>query len=193
MHHSNLFCFFLKTSFSCTALNCATDDPPLTWSDRAEIFTIDASNYPPEVVLGIFISDHPIRIYRVLNSKNPVLARTFRYFFSKKKESEIFEKAQNYLWDIVVGIPKKIFSSIGQNLIGVYRGKLEIRDFQKTPENFRKASRKIFSSNTCLVFLGVLYVVKISARSAEPSWRSRNQQKEGGVPLKTLSLQSLWD
>ncbi len=93
MHHSNLFCFFLKTSFSYTALNCATDDPPLTWSDRAEIFTIDASNYPPEVVLGIFISDHPIRIYRVLKSKNPVLARTFRYFFSKKKRKWDFWKS----------------------------------------------------------------------------------------------------
>jgi hypothetical protein len=97
IHYSNLFCVSLKTSFWRTALNCATYDPPVTWSDWAEIFTIDTWKYPPEVELGVFISDLPIRIYRVLKARNPVLARTFRYFFYKKKESEIFEKAQNYL------------------------------------------------------------------------------------------------
>jgi hypothetical protein len=137
IHCSCLFCVFLKTSCSYTELNCATDDPPLTWSDRAEIFIIDTSKYPPEVKLKIFISHLPNRIYRVLKARNPVLARTFRYFFLQKKVSEIFEKAQNYLWDIVVGIYKKIFSPIGANLIGVYRGKVNTVENQSFPENIQ--------------------------------------------------------
>ncbi len=115
IHCSNLFYVFLKTSFSCKAPNCATYNLPWTSSDRAEIFTTDTLKYPPEVESGVLISDVSIRIYRVLNVKNFVLAKTFTYFFYKKKESEIFEKAQNYLWNIVVGIPKKIFSPIGQS------------------------------------------------------------------------------
>ena len=51
----------------------------------------------------------------------------------------------------------------------------------------KKFSKKIFSSNTCLVILEALSVVKISARSAEPSSRSRNGQKRGGgVPLRVI-------
>jgi len=43
-----------------------------------------------------------------MQARTPVLPRTFKYFFYKNKESEIFEKAQNYLCDIAVGIYKNI-------------------------------------------------------------------------------------
>jgi hypothetical protein len=107
IHCSNLFYVFLKTSFLCKAPNCDTGNHPLTSSDRAEIFTKDTLKYLPEVESAVLISDVSVRIYRVLNVKNFLLAKTFTYFFYKKKESEIFEKAQNYLWDIVVDTPKQ--------------------------------------------------------------------------------------
>ncbi len=57
----------------------------------------------------------------------------------KKKESEIFEEAQNYLWDVSLGARKKIFSSIGSDLMGVARGKMKIPEkrnvFEKPTKN----------------------------------------------------------
>jgi hypothetical protein len=84
-------------SFLCKAPTCVKYNLPLTSSDRAEIFTTDTSKYRPEVESAVLISDASIWIYRGLNIKNLFLAKTFTYFFYKKKESEIFEKAQNYL------------------------------------------------------------------------------------------------
>jgi hypothetical protein len=81
IHCSNLFYFFLKTSFLCKAPNCDTGNYPLTSSDRAEIFTTDTWKYPPEVESAVLISHVSIRIYRVLNLKKLVLAKTFTYFF----------------------------------------------------------------------------------------------------------------
>ena len=69
-------------------------DHPLTSSDRAEIFNRDTSDYPPEVKSAVFISAYAIWIHRVLITKKPGLAKTFFY---KKKESEIFKKAENNL------------------------------------------------------------------------------------------------
>ena len=89
--------FFSKTSFSPKRLIVTRTTPPLTSSDRAEIFTTDTLKYSPEVESAVLVSHLFIRIYRVLNVKNLVLAKTFTYFFYKKKESEIFENAQNYL------------------------------------------------------------------------------------------------
>jgi len=88
----NLFYVFLKTSFSCKAPNCATYNLPLTSSDRAEIFTTDTLKYPVEVKSGVLISDVSIWIYRVLNVKNFVLAKTFTYFFIKKEKVRYLEK-----------------------------------------------------------------------------------------------------
>ena len=110
IHWSNLFYVFFKTSFSCKAPNCATYNRPLTSSDRAEIFTTDTLKYSPEVKSAVLVSDVSIRFYRVLNIENLVLTKTFTYFFHKKRESEIFGKAQNCLWDIVVGISNRVFS-----------------------------------------------------------------------------------
>jgi hypothetical protein len=72
IHCSNLFYVFLKTSFLCKAPNCDMGNHPLTSSDRAEIFTKDTLKYLPEVESAVLISDVSV-------------------------ESEIFEKAQNYL------------------------------------------------------------------------------------------------
>ncbi len=83
---SNLFCVFLKNGFSSNALNCATDDLPLTLSDRAEVFTTDTSNYSPGVKLTVFVFDIFIRIYRLLKVKNQVLAKTLTYLFIKKRK-----------------------------------------------------------------------------------------------------------
>ncbi len=60
------------------AFNCATDDLPLTSSDRAEIFTTDTSNYSSEAKLAIFVSDNSIRILRI--------------FFIKKKKVRFLKK-----------------------------------------------------------------------------------------------------
>jgi hypothetical protein len=114
IHCSNLFCVFLKTSFSWKAFDCATYNPSLILSDRAEIFTTNTLKYSPEVKSAVLIFDQPIRIYRVFKPTNPGFWKTFPYFFNQNKESKTFEKAQFYLWDIVVGISRKIFSPIGQ-------------------------------------------------------------------------------
>jgi hypothetical protein len=52
--------------------------------------------YPAEVESAVLISDVSIRIYRDLNVKNFVLAKSLRIFFIQKEASEMFEKAQNY-------------------------------------------------------------------------------------------------
>jgi len=88
----NLFCVFLKTGFSCRAPNCATYNLCLTSSDRAEIFTTDTLKYSPVVESADLISEVSIRIYRVLNVKNLVLAKIFKYFFYNNKKKVRFLK-----------------------------------------------------------------------------------------------------
>jgi hypothetical protein len=89
-----LFWVFLEIGFSCKALNCAQHNPPLTLSDRAEIFITDTLEVGPEVKSAVFNLDPSIGIYRVLKTKTLI---HLRIFFIKKEESEIFKKAQNYL------------------------------------------------------------------------------------------------
>jgi hypothetical protein len=86
IHCSNLFYVFLKTSFLCRSPHCVTYDPPLTSSDRAEIFIANILNYRPEIESTVLISDVPILIYRVQNTENLVLAKTFTYFLYKKNK-----------------------------------------------------------------------------------------------------------
>ena len=74
--------------------------------------------------------------------------------------------------------PRKIFSPIGQNLIGSSDVRMKTCRKSKLPKT-------IFSSNSCLVILDALSVVKISAQSALPSSSSRNcQKREERVPLR---------
>jgi len=61
-----------------------------------------------------------------------------RIFYIKKEESKIFENAQNYLWPIVMGTWKKIFSPIGQDLIVVFLGRMKNQKFSKNHEKPRK-------------------------------------------------------
>jgi hypothetical protein len=100
IHGSNLFCVFLKTSFSCTAPNGVKYNPPLTSSDRAEIFTTDTLRYLPELKSTVLISDARIQLYRILKVRKSVLAKTFGYFFYKKKKVRSLEnlKATSEIW-----------------------------------------------------------------------------------------------
>ncbi len=141
----NLFYVFLGISFSCKALNCATCKPSLTLSDRAEIFIKDTLKYPPEVKLTVFIPDDCMRIYRVLKARNSVVTRIFKYSFYKE-ESEIFEKAQNYLWHVTIGNCKKFFSPIRQNLIGFFLSRMKN---QRLSKKRQKPLRKSFLQ-TCV-------------------------------------------
>jgi len=59
-----------------------------------------------------------------LKSQTRFWQKPFTYFCYKKKESEIFQKAENYLRDIVAASTKKIFSQIGQNLTDTPSGKV---------------------------------------------------------------------
>ena len=54
---------------------------PLTLSDRVEIFTIDTSKYPPEVIFAIFISDPSFRIYKVFESQEVGSSKNLSVFF----------------------------------------------------------------------------------------------------------------
>ncbi len=65
---------------------------------------------------------------------------------------------------------------------------MENRNLKKNSKNFLK---NFFSSNTCLIILGALSVVKISARLDLPSSISRKVQKEGGGTLKNKDLSYL--
>ena len=92
------FAFFSKTDFSYKSHDCAKDNPPLTSSERAEIFTTDTLGVGPEVKSAVFNLDLSIQIYRGLKDETLSWPSTFRSFFViEKEESEIFENAQNYL------------------------------------------------------------------------------------------------
>ena len=57
------------------------------------------------MILTVVISDVSTQIYRVLNSRNLVLAKAVYVVFSvEQKESEILEKVKNCLLGIVPGI-----------------------------------------------------------------------------------------
>ena len=57
------------------------------------------------MILTVVISDVSTQIYRVLNSRNLVLAKAvYVVFFVEQKESEILEKVKNCLLGIVPGI-----------------------------------------------------------------------------------------
>jgi len=153
-------------------------------SDRAEIFTTDTLEVGPEVKLTVFNFDLSIRIYRDLKTRPHPRQVLLRIFIIKKEESEIFENAQNYLWRVTIGNCTTIFSRIGQNLIGVFLGRMKNPRFSKNRQKKPKTPGKNFSSNTCPIILDVLFVVKNSIDSVAPSSRFENRQKEGGgVPL----------
>ncbi len=97
----------------------------LNLSDRAKFFATDTLEVAPEVESGVFNLDPSIGIYRVLKNKTLSWPNTFTYCFIEKEESEIFEKAQNYLWHVIRGSCKTIFSPIGQDLIGFFLGRME--------------------------------------------------------------------
>jgi hypothetical protein len=58
--------------------------------------------------------------------------------------------------------------------------------FKKIP----KTALENFSSNTCLIILGALSVIKISTLSDLPSLSSEIVKKEGGVPLNYNDISS---
>jgi hypothetical protein len=126
-----LICVILQTIFLCKFVNLAHQNPPLTLSDRAEFFITDTLEVGPEVESAVFNLDPSIGIYRVLKNKTLSWPNTFTYFFIKKEESEIFEKAQNYLWHVTTGSCKKMFSPIGQDLIGFFLRRMENQRFSK--------------------------------------------------------------
>jgi hypothetical protein len=126
------FAFFSKLVFyaKCQFMS-RTYKPLLISSDRAELFIKNTLKYPLEVKSAVLIFDSPTRIYRILKVKKLVLAKTMWYFFFiKKEENEIFGKAQNYLWYIVVDISKKIFSQIGHDLKRFSCGKMRTTENQ---------------------------------------------------------------
>ncbi len=81
----NFFKIFLKSQFFVQRSSCAQHNPPLTLSDRAEIFTRDTQHYSPDVKSTVFIYDLSIQIYRVFKVGKPVFPRSFSYFINKKK------------------------------------------------------------------------------------------------------------
>lgn len=97
-----------------------------------------------------------------------------RIFFIEKRESEIFEKkAQNNLWSIHWGIHKKI-STRSDKIWWSFPWHNGKPKFEKNPIS----PWKFFSWNMGLIDFGALFTVKISTRSASPSWRSRNDLKQ---------------
>ena len=62
-------------------VNLAHQNPPLTLSDQAEIFTTDTLEVGPEVKSAVFNLDPSIGIYRVLKNKTLSWPNTFTYFF----------------------------------------------------------------------------------------------------------------
>ena len=77
----NLFRFFLQIGFSSKLHHCGTGNFPLTSSDRDKVFIIDTYRYSTEMVSTVWGFGVYIRIYSVLNSRNPVLAKTLDVFF----------------------------------------------------------------------------------------------------------------
>jgi hypothetical protein len=52
----------------------------------------DTSKHAPEVKWSVFIFGFPIRVYKVLKARTPVLPRTSTYFFYKKKKVRFLKK-----------------------------------------------------------------------------------------------------
>ena len=123
--------------------------------------------------------DDPFRIYSVLVPRKLGLARTLT-FFVRQKESDIFKKAQNYLWDIVQGISEKSSAQTDHVWWGPAVARWGPIEIQSYPKKSKKLPLTIFFSNMCFVILDALSVVNISARSILPSSSSRNCQKRGG-------------
>jgi len=170
---SNLFYIFLKTSFSCKASHCATYNLTLTSSDRAEICTTDTLKYPPEVEAAVLISDVFIQIYRVLNVKNLVLAKTFTYLFHKKTRNWDFWKSSKLTLRYSRRYLKKKFSAKSDKVWWV-----------RTVARWESMKNALanFSLNRCPIILDDLSVIKVSIRSDLSSSRSGNREKKRDYP-----------
>ena len=140
-----LFVFSSKTSFS--------PKPPIVTHTTPLWFRPIKLKFLPQILWSVRQRcNRPYSFLTFLSgfigfwtSKTWVWQKPLRIFFIKKKESEIFEKAQNCLWDLAVGMFKKIFSQIEQILMGSYSVKM--RTYGK-PEffikNYENRLRKFF-------------------------------------------------